>query len=413
MGDKGKKLLHEKRWQRMRDKVVLRHMRGPVDALEAVVGDVKPLLDPHTRRTQGFVAAVNAPANDDERRTAFEDIIGKAEAVCRQVRIQQGKPKDEYETPVLMPMLDGLSAIIPITEELRTRGLDPEVNFRATSKRMAKVDSLCRTLNDYADALETSVNPDTLWNAYRLDFKGRNKEWLTHDEWQANPFIQNMPETVAVLRPIAEARAIEKLIRKLDDPAESDAGIARAIEKFTAKISPHHTLRAAPFTQLFQTIQNPECDATQRSTARKELSAKLIETLVKMRNRQESEGGLKDLRKRIVEAYGQDVAAYYKKSPLEEERGDLVEDDDNRAKRSAEVETLKDKAFAKVLDAAPHLRDQINAARAEAALRALESPIHDHWRAVEEMYPYRAAGEEEGKGTSRHGHSGKDRKGKG
>lgn len=386
----------------MRDKVVPRHMRGPAEALEAVVGDLEPLLDPRARRSERYVERLSNELSDDERRAKFEEIIDKAEAVCRQVRIQQGQPKDVYDKPVLRPILDKLSRAQSIADELRERGIPLARQRLATSKRKTYVDRIHLKITEHADVLRDKVTPDTLWNAYRADFKGRDKPWLTTEEWQANPFIQHMPKTIEVLQPIIQARAMYKLARQLDDIEEDQAKTARAIERFTAKLSPYHTLLTPEFKEFIQTLQNPACDQAQRDTARYALATRLHENAGKMMDRQASENGLKELHKHIVEAYQQDRQAYCETVlPAAQDRNGLHEQEEADSEHGTEMETLKNKEFAKVLDAAPHLRDLINAVRAEAALRVFEPVLYRHWDAVEKLYPYQPPGEGQGEGVAR------------
>lgn len=390
---------------------VQENMHKHADALGAAVPQLEPLLDPHARRASSHVARVSIPQSAQERRVAFEDIISKAEAVIRQARIQQGEKKQTDEMPVLMPLLEKLPATIEVETEHQNRGLKPLEGIRANSDRMNIVDDLRRIVRNYADRLRATVTPDRLWNAYCMDFRGRNKEWLTTQEWQQNEFVKHMPETMAALRRIVVIRAMQKLARKIKDNADDSEEVIPAVNKFMTKLGPNYTF-SAEITSTLELLSADNITTEERSSA----LSKLVNTLET--NAQKLEMALKkpDEYQRyltgIVRAFEHDKANFMQQFQAgEAEQIDLFDHPKARAKRDAEIEAMKEKGFAQVLDCAPHLRDKISAIRAEAALRTIDNVLEPNWRAVSDLYPYQGLGQGTGSGAEKPPKGGRDGRG--
>ncbi len=395
----------------MRAHVVPKNMRKHADALAEAVTRFEPLLDPHARRASSHVARVGIPQCAQERRNVFEDIITKAEAVIRQARIQQGEKKQTYDMPVLMPIIDRLAQTQSTEAEARQRGLDPLQNFRAIYQRTTVVDNLRSVMRDYADGLGSTVTADTLWNAYRMDFRGQGKEWLTTEEWQQNEFVKHMPETMEALRPIARMRAMLKLAKKIQDNSEDREAVIHAVKKFTAKLGPHSTI-ASEIARPLQQLSNADMSAEQRADACTQLVDALETQAQKMKQRLEKPEEYQRFLSEVVRAYEDDKANFMKQFLAgEEEQIGLFERAKDRKKRDAEVESMKEKGFAKVLESAPHLRDKISTIRAEAALRSIDKILEPNWRAVSDMYPYSGHGQGTGSGVEKSAKRGRDGRG--
>jgi hypothetical protein len=394
----------------MRADVVPKNMRKHADALVDAVGQLEPLLD-RNARASSHVARARMPRSVEERRAAFEDIIHKAEAVIRQVRIQGGEKKQTYEIPVIIPILERLGQTVSTDMEAQQRGLDPLQNFRAIYLRTTVVDQLRSEVHHYAQGLSVAVTPDTLWNAYRMDFRGRNKEWLTTQEWQENTFVKHMPETMAALQPLLQMRAAQKLADKISKNNNDPEKIARALDKFLAKLGPHHRIEARIAEPLRQ-LRMPSISDEMRINACNILVDILNEEAQTTSRRLESPRGYHEFLANINQGYEDDKANFMKKFLVgEEEQIGLFDDPKARAKRDAEIQSKKEKGFAKMLESAPHLRDKISAIRAEAALQKIDKVLEPHWRAVSDLYPYRGQGQDNGAGAEKPPKAGRDGRG--
>ncbi|MDX2095941.1 MAG: hypothetical protein SFW64_08420 [Alphaproteobacteria bacterium] len=367
-----------KHWLAIRQHVVPRHLLKPLDELELAIGSLDALLNPPSARRQqemshvAYQEARREAVPVEQKRTEFEAIIAKTEAVLRQLRIEQGMHSSDYEQPMLQPMLEKLQQAMSVEEDLQHRNLALN-NTHASTERMNIIDGMRRKLREAADAFGEKVTVDSLWQAYASDFR-KNGQWLSVGELNENPFIQSMPATAEKMRLIARAKAMQVAAQTVGDATVDDAAAMQAVQIFLAKLPLDYLRHQPDFSARLKALvdtrdtSNPEAQAE----ARVQMATWLQQSAEILIRRFGAETVGSTLHSRMLDTYREDVAAYTSRFQQSELFPTTISATDQ---------------LAEVMAAAPHLREQISYLRAEAALRTIDKLLEQHWRSVEAMYP--------------------------
>lgn len=365
--------------------MVPKHLLKPLDELELAIGNLDSLLNPPSVHGQGAMSHVaRAVARREavpveQKRSAFEAIIAKTEAVLRQLRIEQGMASPDYEQPVLQPMLEKLQQAMSVKEDLDRRNLTN--NPHASTSRMEIIDGLRRKLREAADAFGEKVTVDSLWLAYRSDFR-KNEKWLSVGELNENPFIQSMPATAEKMRLLARAKAMHGLAETIEGTTVDGATAIQAMQAFLAKLPPDYLRHQPDFSARLKALVDTQNDPGAHAQARAAMAELLHADAGIILKRFGAEIPEATFHQRMLDAYREDVAAYTSRFQQSE----------------FPVAISAADQLAEVMAAAPHLREQISYLRAEAVLRTMDKVLYDHWKEVEVMYPNSHAQSRDGRG---------------
>lgn len=383
------------RWEAMRPRVVPRQLQRPITELEAVIGNLRPLLDADAKKTKSFVERYHAERTPEQTKQAFEEIIAKLEWVCRHARKERWVTRDVYNIPVLQPMLDRLNE--PVRQDEYARSMVDAFPRPVFVVRAKRVEAIGQVLANYADEFANKVDVDRLWNAYRIDFSGKRPDQLA-----AHPFIHDYPRTATLLRGMARANKLQRLLKIMHEgtqeqiiaatgnflkqlPAGDELRVGDFVKQcevlaqampFNASdddIVPMHEADGDDLYDLFSPHENKGKQATsaeqQFSSARRHVIETLTATVDAEREYYGKKGASDAARRAHALEFKQDLLNAY--------REDVKALNRSNAGRERAVSSLI---------SAPHIEPLISYLRAEAALRSAEKILKDNARAVTSIY---------------------------
>jgi hypothetical protein len=226
------------RWEAMRPRVVPRQLLRPITELEEVVDNLRPLLNTDARKTKNFVERYHAERTPEQTKQAFEEIIAKLERVCRHARKERWVTRDIYDIPVLQPMLDRLNE--PVRQDEYARSMADAFPRPVFVVRARRIDAMGTVLGNYADEFTDKVDVDALWNAYRIDFSGKSPEQLA-----AHPFVRDYPRTATLLRGIARADKLQRLLKMMHQGTQEQIITATAIPNGSCLCQKHSSIKSS------------------------------------------------------------------------------------------------------------------------------------------------------------------------
>ena len=340
---KPKKKGADPRWEAIRPHRMREWWFGHVVALELNVDALEQALDPkagtHVSRLKRTPEAT---------RETLEATLEQVEKICRHMRMEN-QHDGERNMKVVMPFLTGLEQAPSIQDDLRARHLNDSPHV--STQRMRTVDTMRHVIRDYANAIGQQVTRDSLYNAYRMDFHGMQKE-----KFEAHPFIDLLPETSSILRRLALARNMQRLARRLTE--DSDPVIADAASRFAHQLDGMESSYDPRLKDWLVCLSDPKSPAEQRAKVKAEAAPWLQERAQMIVSRFD--------RKSLLDAYKVDEADYVKpRSATPPTKADLL-DKTGKARESL---------------------TQLSYLRAEAALKRLDAILEMQWRAVEQLYP--------------------------
>ena len=383
------------RWEAMRPRVVPRQLQRPITELEAVIGNLRPLLDADAKKTKSFVERYHVERTPEQTKQAFEEIIAKLEWVCRHARKERWVTRDVYNIPVLQPMLDRLNE--PVRQDEYARSMVDAFPRPVFVVRAKRVEAIGQVLANYADEFADKVDVDRLWNAYRIDFSGKRPDQLA-----AHPFIHDYPRTATLLRGMARANKLQRLLKIMHEGTQEqiiaatgnflkqlpagdelrvgdfvkDCEVLAQAMPFNASdhdVMPMHDADGDDLYDLFSVHENKGKQATSAEQQFSSARRHVIETLTATVDAE-------------LEYYGKkgasDAARHAQAQQFKRELLDAYREDAKALNRS---NAGRERA-ASSLVSAPHIEPLISYLRAEAALRTAEKILKDNARAVTSIY---------------------------
>lgn len=388
------------RWQAIKPFIVPTQLLNPVNALEAVVPNLEPLLNHKAKRKKSFVARYAESMTPEDTKKAFEDIIAKAERVCRHARKERGMLKENYDITILQPLLDKANddkKTKSVTEHAVERGgrSRPLLHFRAQA-----IEPIRNKVRNYAGEFAGKVNAEKIWNAYRRDFSGKSR-----DELAQVPFMQDFPKTASLIRDVARTYQIQAFLRILD--SGSEVKIIHAAQSLVKRLGQEDPLRQGHIGNDLHRIAesnpwqvNPD-DITTHASLTNENEYDTPSTAMPHSKSHENDMFSKareDLMVALQTVIQEKLISYGKFGP-----GSVIKRRHaaqfNRALLSAyndDVKVLTKNGRSSRADdpdaqntslrSAAHIEPLISYLRAEHALRSIDKGLEKNWVAVADMY---------------------------
>lgn len=383
------------RWEAMRPRVVPRQLLRPITELEEVIGNLRPLLDADAKKTKNFVERYHAERTPEQTKQAFEEIIAKLEWVCRHARKERWVTRDIYDIPVLQPMLDRLNE--PVRQDEYARSMVDAFPRPVFVVRAKRVEAIGQVLANYADEFADKVDVDRLWNAYRIDFSGKRPDQLA-----AHPFIHDYPRTATLLRGIARANKLQRLLKIMHEGTQEQ--IIAATGNFLKQLPAGDALRAGDFVKDCELLAQAtpfrasDLDVTPMHEADGDDSGDLFSPHEnKGKQALSAEQQFSNARRHVIETLtatvdaeleyhgkkaASDAARHAHAQQFKQELLDAYREDAKALNRS---NAGRERAAASLVSA-PHIEPLISYLRAEAALRTAEKILKQSARAVTSIY---------------------------